>query len=122
MSIHQTVPTGKMRSAAVRSDVEASRGVPALLRPDLGAAAARDFEAGAYLQGFLVAAVAAILLTRLFLGLMGFPRLGGGGLHIAHMLWGGLLMLVALVLVLVYLGLRVLRLAAVVAGAGFGTF
>src|SRR5918911_5038391 len=122
MSIHQTVPTGKMRSAAVRSDVEASRGVPALLRPDLGAAAARDFEAGAYLQGFLVAAVAAILLTRLFLGLMGFPRLGGGGLHVAHMLCGGLLMLVALILLLAVIGKRTKRAAALVGGAGFGLF
>src|SRR5918911_1369442 len=114
MSIHQTVPTGKMRSAAVRSDVEASRGVPALLRPDLGAAAARDFEAGTYLQGFLVAAVAAILLTRLFLRLTGFPRLGGGGLHIAHMLWGGLLLAV--------IGKRTKWLAALVGGGGFGLF
>jgi hypothetical protein len=90
--------------------------------PDLTGAAARDFEAGAYLQDFLVATVVAILLTRLFLGLTGFPRMGGGGLHVAHMLWGGLLMLVALVLVLAVLGKRTKRLAALVGGAGFGLF
>ena len=104
------------------AQADSSRGVRALLRPDLGAAAARDFEAGFYLQGFLVAAVAAILLTRLFLGLMGFPRLGGGGLHVAHMLWGGLLMLVALVLLLAVIGKRAKWLAALIGGAGFGLF
>src|SRR5919198_1157415 len=83
---------------------------------------ARDFDAGAYLQDFLVATVASILLTRLFLGLTGFPRLGGGGLHVAHMLWGGLLMLLALVLLLALLGKRTKRLAAVIGGAGFGLF
>jgi hypothetical protein len=85
-------------------------------------AAARDFEAGIYLQDLLVAAVAAILLTRLFLGLTGFPRVGGGGLHVAHMLWGGLLMLVALVLLLAVIGKPAKRLAALIGGGGFGLF
>jgi hypothetical protein len=85
-------------------------------------AAARDFEAGIYLQDLLVAAVVAILLTRLVLGVTGFPRLGGGGLHVAHMLWGGLLMLVALVLLLAVLGKPAKRLAALIGGAGFGLF
>lgn len=48
--------------------------------------------------------------------------MGGGELHIAHMLWGGLLMLVALVLLLAFLGAARRRLAAVVGGVGFGTF
>src|SRR5438270_358183 len=85
-------------------------------------AAARDVEAGIYLQDLLVAAVVAILLTRLFLGLTGFPRVGGGGLHVAHMLWGGLLMLIALVLLLAVIGKRSKRLAALIGGAGFGLF
>jgi hypothetical protein len=92
------------------------------LRADLAGAAARDFEAGSYLQDFLVATVITILLTRLFLGLTGFPRVGGGGLHIAHMLWGGLLMLLALVLLLAVLGKRTKRAAAMTGGAGFGLF
>ncbi|MCW5980017.1 MAG: hypothetical protein KIT09_18185 [Bryobacteraceae bacterium] len=32
-----------------------------------------------------MSAVAAILSIRLFLELTGYPKLGGGGLHIAHM-------------------------------------
>src|SRR5437879_4005789 len=94
----------------------------ARLRHGATFAAARDFEAGIYLQDLLVSAVVAILLTRLFLGMTGFPRMGGGGLHVAHMLWGGLLMLIALVLVLAIIGKRSKRLAALIGGAGFGLF
>jgi hypothetical protein len=70
----------------------------------------------------LVSAVVAVLVTRLYLGLTGFPRIGGGGLHIAHLLWGGLLMLAALVLLLAVLGKRAKRWAAVLGGLGFGLF
>ena len=96
--------------------VEHPRRGLARLRHGATFAAARDFEAGIYLQDLLVAAVVAILLTRLFLGLTGFPRMGGGGLHVAHMLWGGLLMLIALVLLLAVIGKRTKRLAAVIGG------
>ncbi len=84
--------------------------------------AVRNVDAGRYLEGFLVAAVAAVLVIRFFLELTGYPQLGGHGLHIAHMLWGGLLMLAALVLMLAFLGKHVQHLAAIVAGIGFGTF
>src|SRR5438094_658740 len=47
---------------------------------------------------------------------------GGGGLHIAHMLWGGTLMVAGVLLLLSYLGQRIRRAAAVVAGLGFGLF
>ena len=56
------------------------------------------------LAAFLVSAVTAMLAIRLFLRLTGYPQLGGGPLHIAHMLWGGLLMLTAIVIMLSYLG------------------
>jgi hypothetical protein len=64
----------------------------------------------------------AVLVTRLYLTLTGFPRVGGGGLHIAHLLWGGLLMLSALVVLLAMLGKRAKRWAAVLGGLGFGLF
>src|SRR5256885_1937720 len=82
----------------------------------------RNLRAGGVLGRFRVAAVAAVLAVRFFLGLTGFPRLGGGGLHIAHMLWGGGLMVAALLVLLGYLGQRVRRTAAVGAGIGFGLF
>lgn len=71
---------------------------------------------------FLVAAVTTILLIRLQLWATNYPKLGGGNLHIAHLLWGGLLMLIAIGLLLTVLGRRWRQPAAVVAGAGFGFF
>jgi len=69
-----------------------------------------------------VAAVVSVLAIRWALTITGFPRLGGGGLHIAHMLWGGGLMLVAILLMLAYLDRSIQHAAAVIAGLGFGTF
>ena len=82
----------------------------------------RNLDAGQLLETFLVSAVAAFLGVRFFLGATGYPRLGGGGLHIAHMLWGGALMVAAVILLLSYLGQRIRRAAAVLAGLGFGLF
>jgi hypothetical protein len=71
----------------------------------------------------LVSAVTAVLVTRLYLSMTGYPQIGGGGpLHIAHLLWGGLLMLAAQVLLLSALGNRAKRLAAIIGGVGFGLF
>lgn len=82
----------------------------------------RNFGLGFYLQSFLVAAVAAILTIRLFLHLTGYPQIGGGGLHIAHVLWGGLLMLASIVILLSLLGKSSEWLGSVVGGIGFGMF
>jgi hypothetical protein len=90
--------------------------------PLLASSLVRNMALGQFLETFLVAAVAAILAIRAFLSATGYPRLGGGGLHIAHMLWGGLLMLLALVLLLTFLGRRIQALAALIGGVGFGTF
>lgn len=82
----------------------------------------RNVDAGALLESLFVYAIAAILVIRVTLGATGYPQLGGRGLHIAHMLWGGLLMLVAIVLLLAFLGRSVVRLSAVLGGIGFGLF
>jgi hypothetical protein len=82
----------------------------------------RNFHAGQYFDLFLVSAVSTILLIRLFLHLTGYPQVGGDTLHVAHMLWGGLLMLVAQILLLSYFGRRTHQIAALLGGIGFGTF
>lgn len=82
----------------------------------------RNVDADELIEDFLIAAVAAILGFRVVLHVTGYPSLGGAILHIAHVLPGGLLMLAALVLVLGYLGSGVKRFAAIMGGAGFGTF
>jgi hypothetical protein len=82
----------------------------------------RDFEAGRQLDLMLVSAVAAVLLIRFYLAATGYPKVGGDALHIAHMLWGGLLMLAGLVILLSFMGRGPQQWGAVLGGLGFGTF
>lgn len=82
----------------------------------------RNSEAGELLERFLVGAVSSLLLLRFYLHLAGYPQIGTGGLHIAHMLWGGLLMMGSIVLLLAYIGRRVQRIATLIGGIGFGIF
>lgn len=89
---------------------------------DVWLGGARTVAGWSYLESFLASAVGAVLVIRTFLGLTGFPQLGGKGLHIAHMLWGGLFMLAAIVLLLTILGHRIKHGAAILGGIGFGTF
>ncbi len=62
------------------------------------------------------------MAIRFILRLTGYPSLGGARFHIAHMLWGGLLMAAALLICLSFLGNRTRLLAAFLGGVGFGTF
>jgi hypothetical protein len=82
----------------------------------------RDPQASPHLMAMLVSAVATVLLVRALLAAAGYPQIGGGGLHIAHVLWGGLLMVVGLVLLLSFAGPVIRPTAAVVAGIGIGLF
>src|SRR3989475_10082489 len=82
----------------------------------------RNLDAGKLLESFLVSAVAAFLGVGFFLGVAGYPRLGGGGLPIAHMLWGGALMVAAVLLLLRLLRQRRRPAAAGGAGLGCGLF
>jgi len=82
----------------------------------------RRIEAWNYLEIFLISAVLAVLLIRLFLKCTHYPHLGGARFHIAHMLWGGLLMMAAIVAFFSFTGHKVLKFASVLGGLGFGTF
>jgi hypothetical protein len=66
--------------------------------------------------------VTTILVIRLQLWVTHYPKLGGGKLHIAHLLWGGLAMLIAVVLLLSFLSRGRRHTAAVLGGVGFGFF
>jgi hypothetical protein len=79
-------------------------------------------EASALLERFFVSAVVTVLVIRAWLELTGYPQIGGDGLHIAHMLFGGIGMLIALLANLMFLGRRTRVFAAIVGGAGFGAF
>lgn len=69
---------------------------------------------------FTLAGIASIVIIRGFLFVTGFPKIGDEAYHIAHILWGGLFLTVALLASLLS---QANRLAiALVGGIGFGFF
>lgn len=92
--------------------------IPARLRPR----APRNADFVSLLESFLIAAVTTVLVIRTQLWLTHYPQLGGGGLHIAHLLYGGLFMALAIGVLLMYLGRSPRRPAALLGGVGFGFF
>ncbi len=75
-----------------------------------------------YLLITLISFAGSVSLTRLFLELTGYPQLGGGELHIAHVLWGGLLLFVGSLLPLIYNNRWALDISAFLSGLGVGLF
>lgn len=82
----------------------------------------RNIEFGKLFELFFVSSIVAIIFIRLSLKITGFPQLGAGDLHIAHMLWGGLCMMVSLVGFMLFLNDDFKPPLAVLGGIGFGTF
>ena len=106
------------------------RGEEAIARPTgltgrgrlLRLGVARDTAAVRHLVTFLVVTVATVLVTRFLLAASGYPQVGGGDLHVAHVLWGGLGMALAVVVLLSWVGPALRSLGAIVGGIGFGLF
>ncbi|MSU76226.1 hypothetical protein EXS54_02020 [Patescibacteria group bacterium] len=82
----------------------------------------RYLQANSLYELFFVSAIATILIMRTILSLTNYPQLGGDGLHIAHVLPGGILMLIAMVLLLGFLNKEAREIAAFLGGIGFGLF
>ena len=82
----------------------------------------RNAEFTSLLETFLIAAIATVLIIRTQLWLTNYPQLGGGGLHIAHLLYGGIFMAIAIGVLLMFLGRSPRRPAALLGGVGFGFF
>ncbi len=82
----------------------------------------RSIYAGRDLELFMVTAFATIFIVRAALAATGWPQLGGGKIHFAHLLWGGLGMLIAFVLFMAMQGRLWRVLATFAAGIGFGLF
>lgn len=78
--------------------------------------------AEAYLFVMLVSFAVTVIATRWFLELTGFPKIGGGDLHIAHALWGGAALFAAAILPILLAGRFVYFAAAGLAGVGIGLF
>ena len=75
-----------------------------------------------YLLLTLLSFAASVTLTRLSLSLTGYPQLGNSELHIAHVLWGGLLLFVAALLPTVFANRWTYTLGALLGGVGVGLF
>ena len=71
---------------------------------------------------FLFVAAGTVLATRAYLASTGYPKVGGAHLHIAHVLWGGLLLALAVVIMLVTVTSPARLWASVIGGVGFGLF
>jgi hypothetical protein len=79
-------------------------------------------DGAGYLQVLALSGVATVLIVRSFLGLAGYPQLGGASLHIAHVLWGGVCMLAGLLCALLFAGGGARTATAVLGGVGLGLF
>lgn len=75
-----------------------------------------------YLLVSLISFAGTVILTRLFLEITGYPQLGGGELHIAHVLWGGLVLFIAALLPVMLANRWALPLSALLSGIGVGLF
>lgn len=75
-----------------------------------------------YLLIMLVSFACSVIGTRVFLQLTGYPQIGNSVFHVAHVLWGGLLLFVATVLTIIFVNHWVYTLVALCSGIGVGLF
>lgn len=85
-------------------------------------AAVRRYYADSYLLTSLVAFGVTVVAVRLFLQLTGFPQIGNSVLHIAHALWGALLLFIAVLLPMIFANRWAVQASALLSGVGIGLF
>lgn len=84
--------------------------------------AIQNARSSRYLLFTLLSFAFSVCATRLFLYLTGYPQIGGGELHIAHLLWGGLFLFVACLLPLIFANEWAKGWSSVISGFGIGLF
>jgi hypothetical protein len=82
----------------------------------------RRSRADLYLLLMLLSFAFTVVETRWFLQLTGYPQLGNKELHIAHVLWGGLLLFIAVLFPLTVVNRWAYPLSAILGGVGVGMF
>lgn len=116
------VPLDTLSTRSLRSSGPTYDGLVSGLAKSHSRLPLRDAEGGDRFELFVVSAVAAIALTRIYLEATGYPQIGGGGLHLAHLLWGGLGMVTGILVMLLFLTRTAQSVGATVGGIGFGLF
>ena len=96
--------------------MQSSQSIPRVRRP------VRRAKADRYMLFTLLGFAGSVIVTRVFLELTGYPQVGNRELHIAHVLWGGLLLFVAMLLPLLLANRSIYMLSAVLGGIGVGLF
>jgi len=85
----------------------------------------RSYALGPQLDTFLVCAATAVVLNRVVLIVLGYPQIGSrepGGIHISHSIYGGIMMLVAIVIAIAFLAPATRWWLAILGGLGFGWY
>ena len=75
-----------------------------------------------YLQLTILSFAASVSITRLVLEITGYPQLGTEALHIAHVLYGGILLYMASLLPVLYANRWTYTWSAILSGLGVGLF
>lgn len=82
----------------------------------------KRLNASANLLDFLIWALISLFGIRLFLIIFNYPTVGRGNWHIAHVLWGGVFMLLGIIFFLIFYGRSAFRYASIFSGIGWGLF
>ncbi len=82
----------------------------------------RQQAADSFLILLISAFAVTVILVRLFLQFTGYPQIGDSTFHIAHLLWGGLLLFASVIVMLLWANHWVLWAAALGGGIGVGLF
>ncbi|MEV0406450.1 hypothetical protein [Actinoallomurus sp. NPDC050550] len=80
------------------------------------------FNAAENLTLIIVAFALTVVGLRGYLWITGYPQVGGKTLHIAHLLWGGVALFIAALLLVLTTSVRTTRVAALLIGLGWGLF
>ena len=75
-----------------------------------------------YILISLIAFATTVIVTRVYLHVTEYPQLGNDVLHIAHALWGGLLLVIAVYFPMVFSNRWAFKTSALLSGIGLGLF
>ncbi|GAA1834382.1 hypothetical protein GCM10009836_10740 [Pseudonocardia ailaonensis] len=121
MTTHQPVPAEPTPAAPGALPPTPARPALPTAPPRLRGPVPRE-DGAASVRLLAIAFGVTVVVTRLYLALTGYPQIGGGEYHLAHALWGGLLLLVGGVVALLWSNRWVQPTVAVCAGVGSGLF